>query len=69
MNTGNLIGGSSFTARDPNPAWLKNREETYAAISARRKEELERKIPVAIKVTMPDGNVLEKMKDGEEFMV
>jgi len=67
MDTGNLIGGDSFTKRTANPEWIKNREETYAAIEARRKKELESKKQVPISVTMPDGTVLEKTKEGEEF--
>lgn len=67
-STTNLIGGDSFQKRTANPEWLKSREETYAKISARRDEELAKKTPVAIKVVMPDGNVLDKSKDGESFM-
>jgi threonyl-tRNA synthetase len=47
---------------------LKVREETFAKISARREEELAKKTPVAIKVIMPDGNVLDQSKAGESFM-
>lgn len=68
METQNLIGGDSFTAREANPAWLKVREDTYSKILTRRTKELEGKTPVAITVTMPDGKVLDKRKDGTEFM-
>jgi threonyl-tRNA synthetase len=66
--TTNLIGGNSFETRTPNPKWIKDREETYAKIALRRQEELGKKVPVPIKVVMPDGNVFDKTKDGESFM-
>jgi len=66
--TTTLIGGQCFEKRTANPGWLKVREESYAKISARREEELAKKIPVAIKVVMPDGNVLDQSKAGESFM-
>ena len=66
--TTTLIGGQSFQKRTANPEWLKVREEAYAKISARREEELAKKTPVAIKVVMPDGNVLDQSKAGESFM-
>jgi threonyl-tRNA synthetase len=66
--TTKLIGGESYEKRTANPQWLEAREEAYAKISARREEELGKKTPVAIKVVMPDGNVLDKSKDGETFM-
>lgn len=62
-----LIGGDSFVARESNPAWLKQREEVYATIKARREEELSKKTPVDITVTMPDGKVLSEDKDGAKF--
>ena len=66
--SGNLIGGKSFEKRATNPEWLKVREETYEKVAARRAEELAKKVPVEIKVIMPDGNVLDKSKQGESFM-
>mmetsp|Transcript_16110 Transcript_16110/g.30433 ORF Transcript_16110/g.30433 Transcript_16110/m.30433 type:complete len:493 (-) Transcript_16110:1424-2902(-) len=66
--TTNLIGGNSFESRTPNPEWIKAREETYAKIATRRQEELAKKVPVPIKVVMPDGNVFDKTKDGVSFM-
>eukprot|EP00554_Chaetoceros_debilis_P007889 CAMPEP_0194077242 /NCGR_PEP_ID=MMETSP0149-20130528/3883_1 /TAXON_ID=122233 /ORGANISM="Chaetoceros debilis, Strain MM31A-1" /LENGTH=780 /DNA_ID=CAMNT_0038758189 /DNA_START=51 /DNA_END=2393 /DNA_ORIENTATION=+ len=62
-----LIGGQSFVKRTANPAWIKKREETYERIYALRGEELATKKRVDIKVTMPDGNVLEVDKAGESF--
>jgi threonyl-tRNA synthetase len=62
-----LLGGDSFVERTKNPAWIKGREEIYATIKARRQEELATKKPVDIAVTMPDGNVLDKTKDGSPF--
>jgi threonyl-tRNA synthetase len=62
-----LIGGKSFEKRTANPAWIKKREEAYERISALRGEELATKKRVDIKVTMPDGNVLEADKAGESF--
>lgn len=62
-----LIGGESFTQREKNPEWIKKREEIYAAIKARRAEELATKVPVEISVTMPDGNVLSASKDGTKY--
>lgn len=62
-----LIGGDSFVERTQNPEWLKKREEVYAAIKARREEELSTKTPVNITVTMPDGTVLDKDKEGTVY--
>ena len=62
-----LIGGDSFVERTQNPEWLKKREEVYATIKARREEELSKKTPVDITVTMPDGKVLDKNKEGAAF--
>ena len=62
-----LIGGDSFAGRTKDPAWLKTREEVYAKIKARREEELSKKTPVNISVTMPDGNVLDKDKEGNPY--
>lgn len=61
------IGGDSFVARTQNPAWLKDRVSVYETIASRRAEELAKKIPVSISVTMPDGNVLTANKDGSDF--
>lgn len=61
------IGGDSFVKRTKDPEWIKKREEIYATIKARRVEELSKKTPVNITVTMPDGNILEKNKEGEPF--
>ncbi|KAL3941159.1 MAG: hypothetical protein SGBAC_004441 [Bacillariaceae sp.] len=61
------IGGDSFKERTKNPEWLKTRNDIIEKIKARRAEEFANKVPVDIKVTMPDGNVLEKNKDGTPF--
>ena len=61
------IGGDSFVERTKNPEWIKKREEIYATIKAKREEELSTKKPVDITVTMPDGNVLDKNKEGATF--
>ncbi len=66
--TSSLIGGSSFEKKETNPEWLKARVEVFTKVAERRAEELKKKTPVAIKVTMPDGAVLEKNKEGEEFL-
>ena len=63
-----LIGGNSFLERTKMPGWIKEREEAYAEIAARRAEELAAKTPTAISVTMPDGKVLtENKKSGVAF--
>lgn len=62
-----LIGGDSFLERTKDPEWLKVREEVYAKIKARREEEFSKKIPVDITVTMPDGNILDKDKEGAPY--
>jgi threonyl-tRNA synthetase len=62
-----LIGGDSFVERTPNPEWLKVREEVYNKIKASRAEELAKKTPVDITVTMPDGNVLSADKEGQTY--
>eukprot|EP00560_Eucampia_antarctica_P002653 CAMPEP_0197831422 /NCGR_PEP_ID=MMETSP1437-20131217/10038_1 /TAXON_ID=49252 ORGANISM="Eucampia antarctica, Strain CCMP1452" /NCGR_SAMPLE_ID=MMETSP1437 /ASSEMBLY_ACC=CAM_ASM_001096 /LENGTH=754 /DNA_ID=CAMNT_0043434329 /DNA_START=24 /DNA_END=2288 /DNA_ORIENTATION=+ len=64
----NLIGGLSFEERSSNPEWLKEREEAYNSIKAKRQEELEKKVPVAITVKLPDGNELTQNKKGEAYM-
>ena len=61
------LGGDSFVERTKNPEWIKGREEIYDKIKARREEELSKKVPVDITVTMPDGKVLDKTKDGAPF--
>ena len=62
------IGGESFTVRTKNPEWLKTRVGVYDAIASRRAEELANKVPVAISVTLPDGNALSANKAGEAYM-
>lgn len=62
-----LIGGDSFTVREQNPEWIKKREEVYEMIKARREEELSKKVPVDISVTLPDGKVLTENKEGVKF--
>ena len=61
------IGGDSFSVRTKNPDWLKDRVSVYDAIASRRAEELARKVPVTITVTLPDGAVMSANKEGEEF--
>ena len=63
-----LIGGGCFEVRSANPEWIKVREEVYSKISASRDDELAKKTPVEISVTMPDGNVISANKEGEKFM-
>mmetsp|Transcript_14440 Transcript_14440/g.31511 ORF Transcript_14440/g.31511 Transcript_14440/m.31511 type:complete len:800 (+) Transcript_14440:51-2450(+) len=65
---GAKIGGESFTAREKNPEWLKQRGATYARVKERREAELKEKKPVPISVTMPDGKVLSQDKKGNEYM-
>lgn len=62
-----LIGGDSFVERTKNPEWLKVREEVYSKIKAARAEELAKKTPVDISITMPDGNVLSTDKEGQNY--
>jgi threonyl-tRNA synthetase len=62
-----LIGGDSFLERQANPEWIKKREEVYATIKAKREEELSKKVPVDMTVTMPDGNVLSEDNLGVKF--
>lgn len=61
------IGGDSFVARTANPPFLQARTSVYDQIKARRESELATKKPVDITVTMPDGAVLDKTKDGKPF--
>ena len=61
------IGGDSFVNRTANPDFLKERTSVYDQIKARRAEELATKVPVDISVTMPDGTVLVKDKEGKPF--
>ena len=61
------IGGDSFAQRQPNPEWIKKREEIYETIKAKREEERSKKVPVDITVTMPDGKVLSEDKQGVKF--
>lgn len=62
-----LIGGDSFVQRQANPEWIKQREDIYATIKARREEELAKKVAVDITVTMPDGKVLSENKEGVKY--
>lgn len=63
-----LIGGGSFLERTQAPSWIKDREEAYERIAARRAEERAMKTPTDIFVTMPDGKVLtENPKSGVKF--
>ena len=57
-----LIGGGSFAKREANPGWIKVRGDVYDAVKGRRDGELEKKVPVDISVTMPDGNVISEDK-------
>ena len=63
-----LIGGSSFTKREKNPEWLQARVDVFDKVAERRAEELKAKNPVAIKVTLPDGKVLEQNKEGASYL-
>lgn len=63
-----LIGGESFEKRTKNPAWVSSRVDVYKKVAERRAEELKGKNPVAISVTMPDGTVMEKNKEGEAYL-
>ena len=54
-----FIGGDSFAKREANPGWIKVRGDVYDAVKGRRDEELSKKVPVDITVTMPDGKTLE----------
>ena len=57
-----LIGGTSFVNRENNPQWIKVRGDVYDAIKNKRDEELNKKVPVDISVTLPDGKVLSEDK-------
>ena len=57
-----LIGGTSFVNRENNPSWIKVRGDVYDAIKSKRMEELDKKVPVDISVTLPDGKVLSEDK-------
>jgi hypothetical protein len=62
------IGGDSFTARTKNPPFLQSRNTVYEDIKARRAAELsEKNTTVAITVTMPDGKVMDKDREGAPF--
>ena len=56
--TTTLIGGDSFVKRESNPGWIKVRGDVYDAVKGRREEELGKKVPVDIEVTLPDGKKL-----------
>mmetsp|Transcript_9565 Transcript_9565/g.14260 ORF Transcript_9565/g.14260 Transcript_9565/m.14260 type:complete len:804 (-) Transcript_9565:1105-3516(-) len=66
--TSTLIGTSCYDKRETNPEWLKDRISTYDKVAQRRADELKAKTPVPITVTMPDGNVMDKDKEGESYM-
>lgn len=68
QTSGQSIGGDSYTVRTKNPPFLKERLSIYETIKAKREEELQHKVPVPITVTMPDGKILDKDKDGNLFM-
>ena len=61
---GARIGGDSYTGRVKDPAWLKDRVAVYEKVKERRQAELANKKPVEITVTLPDGKVIDKDKDG-----
>ena len=61
---GARIGGDSYTGRVKDPAWLKDRVAVYDKVKERRQAELANKKPVEITVTLPDGKVIDKDKDG-----
>jgi len=63
-----IIGEGCFQERTPNPSWLKDRNKIYEIIKERRAEEMKTKTPVEISVTMPDGTVMTKDKEGKPFM-
>jgi threonyl-tRNA synthetase len=62
--TGLRLGGDSFVGRQKDPSWLKQRVAVYDKVKERRNAELATKHPVDITVTMPDGTVIEKDKEG-----
>ena len=62
IESGTLIGGSSFVQREASPGWLKVRNDVYESVKERRDEELSKKVPVDIEVTLPDGNTLTEDK-------
>lgn len=61
------IGGDSFVTKTKNPEWLKDRTSVYDQVKARREEELAKKTPITISVTLPDGKVLEADKEGTPY--
>jgi len=65
--TGARIGGDSYTGRVKDPEWLKDRVGVYDKVKERRAAELASKKPVDITVTMPDGKVIEKDKEGNQL--
>jgi threonyl-tRNA synthetase len=67
VKAGLSIGGDSFTSRTVNPSFLKDRSTIYDQIKARREAELATKTPIDITITMPDGAVMQKDKDGAPF--
>jgi threonyl-tRNA synthetase len=64
MDAGLKLGGDSFMKRTKNPDWLNQRMDVYQKIQQRRAEELTKKTPVPITVTLPDGKVISEDKEG-----
>ena len=67
ITNGLRLGGNSFVGRQKDPSWLNQRVAVYDAVKERRSSELALKKPVNITVTMPDGNVIDKDKEGNPF--
>ena len=67
-NDAHKIGGTSFTTRTKQPAWLQARTSVYDIIKQRRQAEAAQQQPVPIQVVMPDGNVLTQNKDATPFL-
>ena len=64
IDEGLRLGGDSFVKRTKNPDWLKHRMDVYQKIEQRRAEELSKKTPVPITVTLPDGKMISEDKEG-----
>jgi hypothetical protein len=54
------LGGDSFVHRSPKPSWLSTRNTLYQKIQDRRRQEAASQKPVPIRITLPDGKVLEQ---------
>jgi len=67
-SSSNMIAGTCFQIRTKNPSWILSRRNLYEKFAARRAEELCRKTPRPIYITMLDGNILKEKKNGEKFM-